>query len=243
MLESGAEPDRARRLGTELGRRMRAYAQQTTSMAYTTRMEFYGPNGVIKGKVDLLGKRPGSFRFEGLTPSDDTVALLISDGKRFISHERGQRVCYVGRACVENVSRLIPLPFDGERLFDLLVGGAPTLLDATAEGTWDDCMGAYRLTLKAGVERQTIWLRPDIFAPIRVEMRRSGAEIFRIEYDDFGTLDGILQAQSMRYISDEKEIDLTMVLRNVERNGLNDSAPLFRTDCPAGTEGRELPCR
>ena len=84
-----ASDDAGVRLGSQLRERVQAYAQQSTSIVYTTRMEHYGKDGVVKGKVDVLAKRPSRFRFEALTPSDDTLAVLASDGDRFMSHQRG----------------------------------------------------------------------------------------------------------------------------------------------------------
>jgi hypothetical protein len=193
--------------------------------------------------VDVLGKRPGKFRFEALTPSDDTLAVLVSDGTRFMSHQRGQSICYAGPACTENVSRLIPLPFQGEQLFDLLVGGVPLLKSEAPVGRWNDCEGVYELLLTRDEWREIVWLRPDIHAPIRVVMTRAGVEQFRIEYDDFDQIDGVQQAQLMRYVSEIRDVDLTMSIRDAERNGIDSEGTLFKVECPAGTERRELPCR
>jgi len=212
-------------------------------MVYTTRMEHYGPDGVVKGKVDVLGKRPGQFRFEALTPSDDTLAVLVSDGMRFMSHQRGQSVCYVGPACVENVSRILPLPFHGEQLFDLLVGGVPLMESDRPTGTWNECEGVYELRLARGDWEEVVWIRPDVYAPVRVVMLRGGLEQFRIDYDDFELIGGVHQAQLMRYVSKTRDVDLTMSIRDAERNGIASPESLFRVECPSGTERRELPCR
>ncbi|MFT5432742.1 MAG: outer membrane lipoprotein-sorting protein, partial [Myxococcota bacterium] len=107
--------------------KMNQRVKKVSSFEYLTRMSYYGDSGARKGRVELLGEAPDRFRMEALTPSDDTVAILISDGSKFVSHERGQTRCMTGPACATNVSRLLPVSLEGPDLYAVLVGGAPVI--------------------------------------------------------------------------------------------------------------------
>lgn len=229
----------------ELLRRMHEHSARVQSFEYITRMSFYADNEARKGRVEILAKRPAAFRFEALTPTDDTVAVLISDGERFISHERGQPVCYTGQACGANVSRMLPMRFEGTELFELLSGAAPVLSESDrSQGGWDECEGAYRVLLERDRDQssQEIWLRPDTFGAIKVRMTRAGELEFEIEMEDFETLDGILLPRTLSFESPHKDIDLSVELREVFLNGVDTGVP-FKPTCPTGTTRQVLPCR
>ena len=234
----GPTPD-----GTELVKRMQSSTGKVRSFDYRTRSELYSEQGVLKGKVDVLGKRDAQLYFEAMTPTDDTVAILSCRGGRFMSHERGRSECYVGDACPENVSRLLPLEFECDQVLEILVGGAPLILYDAAQAEWDDCEGTYRLTLRRKTDdvTLTVWLRPDTYTPVKVRGARAGKELFTITYNDFKSVSGVLLPHKIRFISPQREADLLVRIRDPELNKLEDDS-VFKVTCPKGTSPTELKC-
>lgn len=226
----------------DVAARARRSGEAVQAFEYRTRVSYYGEGGARKGDVDVVGARPAKLRFEALTPTDDTVAVLATDGERFMSHERGQDVCYTGEACARNIARLLPLAFEGKDLFEVLVGGAALIAHESATVSWDDCEGVYILELVHGDVREVLWLRPDTFGPLRVRLLRGGDELWRLEHDDFETVDGHLLPRTLRFKADAKDVDLELKVREVWLNGTPGDAP-FAPQCPEGTRQEELPCR
>ncbi len=224
------------------------------SFELDTRLEFFGDGKRLKGKVGLLGRRPAAggesqLRFEALTPSDDTLALLITDGRRFSSHERGAPDCLTGEACPRNVARLLPIDLYPDALYDALTG-TPLAVAGDATLTWDDCEGTLRVeglrpTLApgdAGLERVTLFLSPVDYVAIRTEIRRGEEVVLTLEYSDYEratpdapSLPGTIR---VRGSAAELEIDIREAFL-----GETLDAELFAPTCPAGTTPRELPCQ
>lgn len=225
-----------------------------TSFELDTRLEFFGDGKRLKGKVGLLGRRPAGssdaqLRFEALTPSDDTLALLITDGARFSSHERGAPDCLTGEACPRNVARLLPIDLYPDALYDALTG-TPLAVAGDATITWDDCEGTLRLEGQRptgvpgeeGAERVTLFLSPVDYVAIRTEIRRGEAVVLTLEYSDYETttpgappLPGTIRVKGS---AAELEIDIREAFL-----GESLDAELFAPTCPAGTTPRELPCQ
>lgn len=228
--------------------RMQAHSAKVSSFEYLTRMSYYADGEARKGKVEIMGRRaPGTsapqFHFEALTPTDDTLAVLISNGTLFMSHERGKSVCHTGKACASNVSRLLPIAFAGEDLFAIFSGSAPVILHDEQTAGWDDCEGAYRVVLerKSDATVEEIWLRPDTWAPVRVKVRRAGELLFQIDYSDFEDVDGVSLARRLRLQSPRRDTDLEVQIREAHLNKVT-SDKLFDAACPNGTSPQTLRC-
>lgn len=232
--------------GSELLTRVRGAKRGITTFELNARASYFGDASARKGDVDLLGRRPACFRFEALTPTDDTLAFLVSDGDRFASHERGSPECLTGRSCVENVARFLPLGVAGEALFDLLVGGAPLIDGEPVAADWDDCEGAYRLVVRGAQSEQELLVRPDTFAPIRVTLRRGtdATPTYVLSFDEDAPVDGTPHRvpRTIRYVSKAADVDLELRVREVHLNAPKEDA-LFAPKCPPNVPARELPCQ
>lgn len=224
------------------------------SFEFDTRLEFFGDGKRLKGKVGLLGRRPptgegAQLRFEALTPSDDTLALLITDGARFSSHERGAPDCLTGQACPRNVARLLPIDLYPDALYDALTG-TPLAVAADATLSWDDCEGTLRLDgLRPGgapgednPERVTLFLSPIDYSAIRTEIRRGEEVVLTLEYLDYATPNSSAPPLPTTIRVHGSTAELEIDVREAFLGEAID-ANLFVPTCPAGTTPRELPCQ
>ncbi|MFT7622034.1 MAG: hypothetical protein ACI9WU_001199 [Myxococcota bacterium] len=224
---------------------MRAHADRVQSLELVTRMDYFAEAGQArKGTVEVLARRPASVRFEVIDPAGaNTMAILMSDGTRFASHERGQATCYVGDACASNIARLLPLPFKADELFDIFAGGAPLLAPSQSTASWDDCKGAWRVVQERqdGVIHR-LWIRPDTGAAIESTMHRGETLLYRLTWDDYELADGVPVARKLHYEAPEGSVDLSMSIREAFLNSVDSDQP-FVVGCPSGTTQRELQCR
>ncbi len=223
--------------------RMNARADQTTSFEYNTRVSHYGSAGVFKGNVDVLGATEAKLRFEVLSPTDDTLAVLASDGKRFMSHQRGQNRCEVGDACAANVSRFLPVVLSGADLVRLMTGTAPRMAFESSALVWDECEGTYRLTLLRNADKmQTeLWVAPKDYFVVRMRVIRDGKERLLVENEDFRAVNGVVIPHSIQVKVADTNTDLLISLREAWLNQLQEG-PHFLTTCPAGSQPQEVPC-
>jgi outer membrane lipoprotein-sorting protein len=208
------------------------------------RVEYYGADGVRKGKVVIAAARPAQVRFEALSPSGDFLALLVSDGERFVSFERGRDECWVGPACPLNVGRLLPLTLPPEAVVAVLLGEAPLIAHESATVAWDEDTGRYDVVLEAPArgERQTISFGGEDLAARAAKVRRDGALLFEVGFENLRRQGPAPLPTRIRFRMPEGDVDLSIEYRDVETNPENLGDATFRFECPAGTQVWELPC-
>ena len=106
-------------------------------------------------------KRPGSLRFEALSPTGDPAAVLVADQGKFALLDLRDNVFYRGPASPENLSRLIPAPLRDEELVALLTGDIPELPGGRPDSVKRDGDG-YQLVLSSLRLRQEVTLGGDL---------------------------------------------------------------------------------
>lgn len=212
------------------------------TLAVEARATQYSAAQVIKGKVAILVARPASVRFSGLSPTDDVVSVLATDGERFTSFERGGKVCSTGRACPENVGRLVPIALEPEQLASVLFGRPPLIVHAAESVTWDREAGAYRLELEGqGGVTQRLWITHGRGDVKRAQLVRDGKVQVDLAYDDFSDEGGFRLPHRLDVKMARGDVDLRLVYREVDVN-LDLDAGAFRIACPEGVRVEELPC-
>lgn len=232
---------------TEAGPLLAAAARDRAALqalAAEARVEYYGEDGVRKGTVIVAVARPASVRFEALSPSGDFLALLVSDGERFVSFERGRDECYVGPACPVNVGRLLPIALPSPAAVAVLLGEAPLIEHETATVSWNEQTGRYEVLLSAPAreEQETIAFAADDLVARRVEVRRAGDMVFRVGFSEHARKGPALLPQEIRFRMPRGDVDLSIEYRDVETNPAGFDPETFRFECPAGTQVWELSC-
>ena len=67
--------------------------------------------GRVRPEAEPVAERPAKLHASVLSPTDDLLAVTVSDGTRFSSFERGGELCLEGGSCPENVTRLLGVPW------------------------------------------------------------------------------------------------------------------------------------
>ncbi len=209
----------------------------------------YSERGGLKGKLEILGERPGRVRFTGLSPTDDMVSVLSTDGDRFVYFQRGATTCHVGRACAQNVGRFVSIPLEADELVGALVGRPPIIPYERLKLNWDREMGAYLLEITGSATGlglshgrvQRLWVAHKDGRILRTALLDAGRARVDIRYSEFGTVDGYLLPRRLDVQLARDETDLRLDFRDIEiPKDLEDEA--FRFTCPAGTSLEELSC-
>jgi len=210
----------------------------------------YSNAGGLKGKVLILAQRPGHLRMEGLSPTDDSVSVLATDGERFTSYQRGQSTCWVGRACPSNVGRFASVPLSSDELVGVLLGRPPLIPYDSVAMKWDSAVGAYRLDLEGGASdlgmahgrTQRIWVAHSDGRIVRTALLEEGKTKVDVTYSEFKRVGERLVPARLDVKLAREETDLRLEYRDIDlKTALEPTAFVF--ECPAGTSLEEMSCQ
>jgi hypothetical protein len=147
------------------------------------RLSFEAPEGKASLGALLVAAQPGCLQLQAMDFFGRPQSLLVSDGQRFGLYLAQEGVYYLGPASPANLARFVRVPLSPEDLVSLLLGRAPRL---PATAAWrlevDPDAGAYRLSASEGGRRQTLWVDPTTFRPLRTELE--GDTHYRARFDD-----------------------------------------------------------
>lgn len=215
-----------------------------SSLQGMSRLESYVDGDAKKADVLLRIARPNKAQFQALTPTLDMIAVLSTDGDRFASFERGADRCYTGKACAENIARLVPIALPPGEMVDAMLGRPPLLQTHKKALAWDGDKGAYVVTLGPTLDGHTqkVWIRPGDFRFVAAIVYRQKKRIVSIAYGGHDKVCKGCPPQLMRMKVAATKTDMSLSLREVEVNE-EIEADAFAPTCPAGTVPVELPCQ
>ena len=196
-------------------------------------------------KVDVLIRlaAPDKVQFQALSPTMDLLAVLTTDGQRFVSYERGGRRCYIGRACPSNLARLVPMALPADQLVAAILGRPPLLPSAKRSLHWDEAKGAWRLHLGGAKDQdqQDVWVTPGDYRFVGSVVYRKGKRVASIAYGDLATGASTMPPRRLRLQAPGSKIDMSLELREVTVDEPIDGRD-FAIPCPTGTLEVRLPC-
>ncbi len=116
------------------------------SLRASGRVTYFGEKGRVRVKVVLLAERPESFRLETVSPFEQPLDVMASDGARLWLLSKG--VLREGPATPENLTRLLPLRMTPRALVDTLLGGLPSAQDWEPQSiAWSEANDRWVLAL------------------------------------------------------------------------------------------------
>lgn len=178
---------------------------------------------------------PDAVQLQAVSPTLDMLAVLATDGKRFVSFERGGATCSVGEACPQNLARLLPIALPPAELVPALLGRPPLWALAGQRLAWDEARGLYRVTRgdDAGPHQQ-VFVSPHDFRFVGTVLWQGAERLASLEYVGTGRL-----PETLRYRT--KDTDVTVAMRRIELDQPIDREA-FAIACPDGMLRQELPC-
>jgi outer membrane lipoprotein-sorting protein len=136
--------------------RLRLRANQLRGLQSMGRVTYFGEKGRLRLKTVILAQRPDKFRIETLSPLEQPLQVMVSDGTRLSLLADGQ--FYEGESTAQNVARILPVPLSPSDLVDALLSGVPMDPRFQAEGIeWlENSDALQRLTLVSDASGQII---------------------------------------------------------------------------------------
>lgn len=224
--------------------RVQARTAPRVSLRTRGRVTYFGRRGRIRLRAVVVAQRPGAFRVETLSPLEQAMEVMASDG-RVLWLLTGGRLLK-GPATPEHIARLLPLALPPEAVVDILLGGVPTSADLKATNiAWDDDLWKVNLE-DGGGEHGHLWVDPALGVATRwVMFSRTGtgapAERVRVDFSDFGETAGAAGPfpRRIRVVLASPEADVSIKLDTPEI-GVPLDARLFRIDPPPGVAPEPL---
>lgn len=143
-----------------------ARAGAVRSLSGMLSLEVWRGNERVRLRQLIAQRRPSHLRVDTLTPFEQPVSTLVSDGVTLSIYALDERRFYEGQATAENLARVLQVPVDAEALGALLRGELPLMADA-GEPTlsWDGERGQWRLDVPTRAptdpaRRQTLFVEP-----------------------------------------------------------------------------------
>ncbi len=178
---------------------------------------------------------PDAVQMQAVTPTLDMLAVMATDGKRFVSFERGGERCLVGDACPANMARLVPIALSPQQLAPALLGRPPVLDLPQKRLGWDARTNLYLVTLgpDAGTHQQ-VFISPKDFRIVGTVLYDAAERVASIEY-----VGGDRVPQTLIYKA--KDVDVSVTLNKIDLD-LPADAEAFALACPDGMLRQEMPC-
>ena len=157
------------------------------------KIDYYGPNGRLRGSLLYLAAAPERVRLDVYSPFGATLSTLTSDGERFALYDLRQRTLTVGAANTCNLQRFTQVPLPPSAFVQLLRGESPVLVHAPSAASLDWDSGSYLIRIQSRHQaEQEIRLVPpeaDFLLPwsqqrlrvIETRVRQAGVELYRVE--------------------------------------------------------------
>jgi len=140
--------------------RLAERAAAVRSLSGMLALEVWRGDERVRLRQLLLVVRPDKVRVDTLSPFDQPLAMMASDGQTLTIYSLENKRYEQGPATTSNLSRLLRLPLSGDELTAVLAGGVPIPAGVTPTLTWDAEAGAHVLEFVDGRRRQRVSLEP-----------------------------------------------------------------------------------
>jgi hypothetical protein len=175
--------------------RMHEAQRCSRGVSADAKLEYFGPEGRVRGNVLYLTSVPDRVRLDVWSPFGATISSLTSDGSRFALLDVRAKTFVHGPANACNLALFTQVPLPPHALVDVLRGEAPVLVhDASgASIAWEGGRYVVRIESKHGAV-ETIELLPhdaDFARPwqeqrvrvLSVQVEQFGVLLYRIELE------------------------------------------------------------
>ena len=217
---------------------LQARALRLKSAQLIGRLTYFGDKGRLRLKTILVAERSARFRVETLSPLEQPLQVMVSDGEKIRLLTDGQ--VFEGAASATNLSQILPVPLTPTDLVDAMLSGVPMAADLKLRSlAWLDEDESFQILTLDSPNRGTIEL---IFNPKTLEVRRvhlpasGGHPAIELSFERFQALQGLPDmkiAKRIRIKVVGQDQDLSLRLKEVYVN--EDLKPsLFTLQTPQG---------
>lgn len=214
---------------------LRRQTAKRTNLRALGRITAFRSDERVRLKTVIVAQRPRSFRVETLTPFEQPVDVMTSNGEQLWLLREGR--LFAGPATPENVARLLPLPMRPEELVETMLGGVPVSSGFRPTKVEMDEDERWKLELEGPFgEKGRLRIDPGSLRVLEAELRTDGGELrTSVTFEGFKTAEdgGPAVPTSIRVSVPPKDVKLRIRLRETETD-VPISPGLFEMNAPRG---------
>ncbi len=247
-----APPKNAYETAADLLRDQRARREAVRSFRITGRVDHFGEEHRVQGKIYLFAELPGRhgakhqgrLRIELVSPFGSPMSVLTVNDGVFALHDLREGRYLTGPAEPCNIARLVRIPLPPEDVMAILVGHTP-IIDGAEEVAWDN-RGFYRVTISDAPRTQLLDIGPgEKTLPLqRSKLEDEAGTVFDLTYDRWHSVGVAAMPHEIRIKMPRQKADL---LLRYDEGGveLNVDLPADAWDQspPQGLTVEQVTCR
>jgi len=208
-----------------------------TQVKGSARVSVKAKDGSGETGAFVAARAPGEVHLELLDFFGSPSQVLVSDGRVFGLYQKDKGTFLTGTASAATVSRLLPVHLSAQDLVAILLGRTPRLPGAPASVEPDPDADAWRVTLVAGDQKQTLWIHPVSKRVLRSVLEGPGG--YTLVFEQVQTADGIPFARKVTFQDSSATVVLRWGSEDVQLDAPLDAA-LFRVGAPPGARVVEV---
>ncbi|MCP4678374.1 MAG: DUF4292 domain-containing protein [Deltaproteobacteria bacterium] len=204
-------PENAYTNAEDLLDKQREHRDAVRSFRITGRVDHFGEEHRIQGKVYLFAELPGRLRIELVSPFGNPMSVLTVNKGIFALHDLREGRYLTGPAEPCNIARLVRIPLPPDDVARILIGHTP-LIDGNAEVEWDTD-GFYQVTIHDGEGTQHLEIGPSRkILPLKRSRLKdpSDATVFDITYDRWNRIGDASMPHEIHIVMPRDKADLLL---------------------------------
>lgn len=184
----------------------------------------------------------GRLRLETLSPFEQPLSTLVSDGKAFALYDLGKKEFFYGPATPENVSRLLPIRMRGDQIARLLMKIPTVIAHDQVSLKVDLCRTQYRLTYTntAAHAEQLVVLDGERFVPVRTRLTLAGNVVYEVDFERHEPIAGHPLPRKIRYRAPRDKVDIVLLYGDDVAANETFEEDVFRLEPPRGAAVKRL---
>ena len=223
---------------TRLHRVLKDRSLQVKSLSGELAVELWEKSERVRFRQMFATRPPQYLRLDTLSPFEQPIATLVSDGEHIFLFKMDQRRFYKGKATIDHFERLSKLRLPPKSLTALLSGQIPLLNTQGGEVTWDKEHGWYGLTLIKGEERQVVFFEPKHLTPVDMSLYQSNQLMLKVRLGEYTSKEPRLP-QRLRLQIPSRDVRVEVRLKEFTMNP-NLPQEAFQLSPPVGLTVEEL---
>jgi hypothetical protein len=199
------------------------------------RVDHFGPEGRVAGKVYAFAASGGRLRLEAVSPMDTPLRTVAVDGVSFSMVDQESQRCLEGPADPCLIGQAVGIELSASHVAAALAGGVPILRHQRATSDWNRC-GRYELQLEGDdgwTEVIQLILEQGQLVPIRATVRDREGVVLDMELSDHQPAGALLLPRRMILRTPRSEADLRVEWRQIEV-GVTLPDRAWAATCPSG---------
>ncbi len=193
-------------------------ADAVQSLTASLKLEVWRGGERVRLRQLVALRRPDSLRIDSLSPFDQPLSTLVTDGQTLRIYSLEEKRFYVGAATARSLARLVPVRLEPSELVELMRGGVPLGRHSEARVAWDDELGWYQLDLVGPQERRQVHFEPSHLRVVSLRAWSGDTLRYSVRFGDYDGEDDASLPGRLRLEAPAEEVRVDIRVEDVRKN-------------------------